>query len=51
MVVLAIGMLASLAGLVAAQGTLPDVVMQIDGLGLFLEPTASLFDITIPIEG
>lgn len=37
MVVLAIGMLASLAGLVAAQGTLSDVVMQIDSLGPLLE--------------
>lgn len=52
-VALAIGMLASLAGPVAAQGTLSDVVMQtdLDSLGPLLELIARLFDISVSIEG
>lgn len=52
-VALTIGMLASLAGPVAAQGALPDVVMQtdLDSLGPLLELIARLFDISVSIEG
>lgn len=52
-VALAIGMLTSLAGPVAAQGALSDVVMQtdLDSLGPLLELIARLFDISVSIEG
>ncbi|MFC6905657.1 hypothetical protein [Halalkalicoccus tibetensis] len=49
-VVFAVGMLASLAGTAAAQGS-TDLLLQADEFGPLLELIASLFDISISIEG
>lgn len=49
-VALAVGTFLSLAGPVAAQAS-PEVLLQVDQLGPLLELIASIFDISISIEG
>lgn len=50
-VALAVGMLVSLAGSAAAAQGSPDLLLQVENLGPLLELIASLFDISISIEG
>lgn len=50
-VALAVGMLVSLAGPAAAAQGSPDLLLQVENLGPLLELIASLFDISISIEG
>lgn len=49
-VAFAVGMLVSMAGTAAAQGS-TDLLLQVDELGPLLELIVSLFDISISIEG